>query len=203
MSNASSAIGPTLGSPAAGRGWLASMRLRLADLIAGSEPRTPASADVQQRNEQLVESYNRVFALREQLASAEQLASVGQTAANVAHQVGTPLNLISGYVQLLKEEVGPGSPLLPRLALIEEQIAKVTATVRTLLDQSRHMGPKTRTTAGAAREPRRRSDASQSRVARKSRSSSRGPMQPHRSWLTRRISSLHVLNLMTNAVDAM
>ena len=108
-----------------------------------------ATTEVQQRNQQLVESYHRLFGLREQLASAEQLASVGQTAANVAHQVGTPLNLISGYVQLLKEELGPGSPHAPRLAIIEEQIAKVTSTVRTLLDRSRQMGRKTRTTAGS------------------------------------------------------
>jgi two-component system, NtrC family, sensor kinase len=107
-----------------------------------------ATNEVEQRNQQLVESYNRWFGLREQLASAEQLASVGQTAANVAHQVGTPLNLISGYVQLLKEELGPDSPHLGRLAIIEEQIAKVTSTVRTLLDRSRQTVRKTRTTAG-------------------------------------------------------
>lgn len=107
-----------------------------------------ATTEVQQRNQQLIESYHRLFGLREQLANAEQLASVGQTAANVAHQVGTPLNLISGYVQLLKEELGPGSPHAPRLAIIEEQIEKVTSTVRTLLDRSRQMARKTRTTAG-------------------------------------------------------
>jgi signal transduction histidine kinase len=107
-----------------------------------------ATDEVQQRNQQLVESYHRLFGLREQLAGAEQLASVGQTAANVAHQVGTPLNLISGYVQLLKEELGPDTPHLSRLMIIEEQIAKVTSTVRTLLDRSRQMGRKTRTTAG-------------------------------------------------------
>ena len=107
-----------------------------------------ATEEVQQRNQQLVDSYHRLFGLREQLASAEQLASVGQTAANVAHQVGTPLNLISGYVQLLKEELGAESPHAPRLAIIEEQIAKVTSTVRTLLDRSRQMARKTRTTAG-------------------------------------------------------
>jgi signal transduction histidine kinase len=107
-----------------------------------------ATNEVEQRNKELVESYNRLFGLREQLASAEQLASVGQTAANVAHQVGTPLNLISGYVQLLREELGQNSPHLARLAIIEEQIAKVTTTVRTLLDRSRQLVRKTRTTAG-------------------------------------------------------
>ena len=108
-----------------------------------------ATVELQQRNEELVESYHRLFGLREQLANAEQLASVGQTAANVAHQVGTPLNLISGYVQLLKEELGADTLHAARLAIIEEQIAKVTSTVRTLLDRSRQMGRKTRTEAGA------------------------------------------------------
>jgi two-component system, NtrC family, sensor kinase len=129
---------------------LNAMLRRLEDLNDSLQSRVyEATSELEQRSEQLVESYQRLFALREQLASAEQLASVGQTAANVAHQVGTPLNLISGYVQLLKEELGPGSPHAPRLAIIEEQIARVTSTVRTLLDRSRQMGRKTRTAAGA------------------------------------------------------
>jgi two-component system NtrC family sensor kinase len=161
-----------------------------------------ATDQVEKQNRELVESYNRLFGLREQLASAEQLASVGQTAANVAHQVGTPLNLISGYVQLLKEELGPDSPHLARLAIIEEQIAKVTSTVRTLLDRSRQMVRKTRTTAGEL----------VSRVVE--------VMLPnlHAAHITHEMDlpagdtpilvdatnlELSLLNLMTNAVDAM
>ena len=135
-----------LGAVAAG---LNDMLSRLENVNQDMQARVrEATNEVEKRNQELVDSYNRLFGLREQLASAEQLASVGQTAANVAHQVGTPLNLISGYVQLLKEELGPESPHLARLAIIEEQIAKVTSTVRTLLDRSRQMGRKTRTTAG-------------------------------------------------------
>jgi two-component system NtrC family sensor kinase len=203
MSNASSAVGPTLGSsPARSRGWLASVRLRLAGLVAGSDLRNETSAEVQRRNEQLVESYSRVLALREQLANAEQLASVGQTAANVAHQVGTPLNLISGYVQLVKEEVGPDSPLLPRLAVIEEQIAKVTATVRTLLDRSRQMGPKTRTTAGeivsrVCEVMRPNLDASKITLV------VEGPDANTPILVDATNFELTLLNLMTNAIDAM
>ena len=139
------------------------------DLIAVSLSYRPTQSMrddlLKQRNEQLVESYHRLFALREQLASAEQLASVGQTAANVAHQVGTPLNLISGYVQLLKEEARArlaarcrGSPSS------RSRSRKVTTTVRTLLDRSRQMGRKT-PDDGRRRcvEPRRRSHAAQPR----------------------------------------
>lgn len=161
-----------------------------------------ATSEVEQRNAQLVDSYNRLFGLREQLASAEQLASVGQTAANVAHQVGTPLNLISGYVQLLKEDLGADSPHAPRLAIIEEQIAKVTTTVRTLLDRSRQMGRKTRTTAGEL----------VTRVIEVMRPSLQAARITHELELTGGHTpilvdatnlELSLLNLVTNAVDAM
>jgi len=161
-----------------------------------------ATVELQQRNQQLVESYHRLFGLREQLASAEQLASVGQTAANVAHQVGTPLNLISGYVQLLKEELGPDSPHAPRLAIIEEQIAKVTSTVRTLLDRSRQMGRKTRTTASAlvgrvCEVMRPNLEAAGIRLE-LARGADDTPILVDATSL-----ELALLNLMTNAVDAM
>lgn len=106
-----------------------------------------ATVELERRNVERVESYHRLLAVREQLASAEQMASIGQTAANVAHQVGTPLNLISGHVQLLREQCGDDAGVTRRLDVIEEQIAKVTTTVRTLLDRSRPLGPRTRTSA--------------------------------------------------------
>ena len=167
---------------------------------ARTSPRVSAELDA--KNQELIESYSRVFALREQLASAEQLAAVGQTAANVAHQVGTPLNLISGHVQLLKEEVGNDSPLRGRLNLIEEQIDKVTTTVRSLLDRSRQSGKKTRTTAGALVE----------RVCEAIRPSLDGaqitlnlamPGGDASILVDATNLELAILNLITNAIDAM
>jgi len=161
-----------------------------------------ATSELEARNSQLVESYQRVFRLREQLAGAEQMAAVGQTAANVAHQVGTPLNLISGYVQLLKEEIGDESPLAPRLAIIEEQVTKVTATVRTLLDRSRRMGPRVRTTARDLLQRvcdaiRPNLDAAGIRL--------NVYLSPGPTEVVVDTTSLELalLNLMTNAVDAM
>jgi two-component system NtrC family sensor kinase len=71
------------------------------------------------------------------LAHAEQMAVLGQMAANVAHQVGTPLNLISGYVQVMKEDARADPPTLHRLQTVEAQIRKVTDAVRTMLDSAR------------------------------------------------------------------
>ena len=75
--------------------------------------------------------------LRGALARAEQMAAVGQMAASVAHQVGTPLNLIAGYVQMMQAEAATDPRDARRLEIVQEQIGKVAAVVRTLLDQSR------------------------------------------------------------------
>jgi two-component system, NtrC family, sensor kinase len=75
---------------------------------------------------------------------------LGQAAANMAHQIGTPLNLISGYVQLLIQSSAPDSASLDRLRAIQDQVAKVTAIVRAALDSSRPPAiPHERTDLGA------------------------------------------------------
>ncbi len=99
---------------------------------------TEATTELSARNRELVEMYQRMFRMREELGRSQQLAAVGETASVVAHQVGTPLNLISGHIQVLIEEQGPDSPVTRRLQIAEEQIRKVTATVRGLLARSRH-----------------------------------------------------------------
>ena len=68
---------------------------------AGAHARPPGCRTA---NVELVSSRQRVLALRQALARAEQLAAVGHMAANLAHEVGTPLNLVSGYVQMLLED---------------------------------------------------------------------------------------------------
>jgi two-component system, NtrC family, sensor kinase len=100
-----------------------------------------ATDELKKRNEELIDTHYRVFTLREALARAEQMAAVGQMAANVAHQIGTPLNLISGYVQVIREEARGDGPLRRRLEIVEEQIAKVTSVLRSMLDHARQPSP--------------------------------------------------------------
>jgi signal transduction histidine kinase len=106
-----------------------------------------ATEELRNSHAELAESYQRVFGLREALARAEQMAAVGQTAASVAHQVGTPLNLISGYVQILMEEAGQDSRVARRLGIVQEQIDKVATIVRTMLDHARRPVPRQPTSA--------------------------------------------------------
>ena len=90
-----------------------------------------------QKSVEIADSHREMAMLSEELARAGRLAALGQAAANMAHQIGTPLNLISGHVQLLIQSSPTESASLDRLKAIQDQIAKVTAIIRAALDTSR------------------------------------------------------------------
>jgi signal transduction histidine kinase len=96
-----------------------------------------ATAELRAANEELLETAQRLFTARRELARSQRLALAGQMAASVAHQIGTPLNVISGYVQMLRAKHADGSPDAERLRTIQEQIARVAAIVQSLLDRTR------------------------------------------------------------------
>ena len=121
-----------------------------------------ATSELRDRNVELEESYRRVVLLRDALARAERMAAVGQMAANVAHQVGTPLNLISGYVQMVRE--GNTDPRTrERLEIVERQIQQVTGVLRSMLDHARQKSPRAR--VDIARVVRYACETAQSQLA--------------------------------------
>jgi signal transduction histidine kinase len=75
--------------------------------------------------------------MREEVWRIRELATIGQTMANVAHQLGTPLNLASAHVQLLQQELLADPGAQRRLGVIEEQLARVANSLRSLLDRAR------------------------------------------------------------------
>jgi two-component system NtrC family sensor kinase len=89
------------------------------------------------RNAELASSQHELFAARESLAHAERVAALGQVAANVAHQAGTPLNLISGYVQMILDDPRTDEKIRSRLQTVDAQIQQVTRVLRTMLDHAR------------------------------------------------------------------
>ncbi len=127
--------GDELGNVATG---LNHMLGEMEDMHEGLQQRVQAAtAELRNRNRELVETNQQLFKLRQELSRAEQMAAIGQTVSNVAHQIGTPLNLVSGYIQMVIEEEGPESPATRRLRIAQEQIEKVTGAVRSLLDRAR------------------------------------------------------------------
>jgi two-component system, NtrC family, sensor kinase len=107
-------------------------------LTEGVDLRVEAATEsFRQKSVEIADSHHEMAMLSDELARAGRLAALGQAAANMAHQIGTPLNLISGYVQLLIQSSPPESASVDRLKAIQEQVAKVTAIVRAALDSAR------------------------------------------------------------------
>jgi signal transduction histidine kinase len=101
---------------------------------------TAVTTALDRSHEERIDSYRQMLVLRDALADADRLATIGQTAASVAHQVGTPLNLISGHVQLLLEQQDLDPDLARRLHLVLEQIGRVSEAIRSLLEHTRRPG---------------------------------------------------------------
>ena len=114
--------------------------------ILGGLQRLEAAADVRlaaaheqfrQKSVAIADSHREMAVLSEELARAGRLAALGQATANMAHQIGTPLNLISTHTQLLLQAAPPDSEATTRLKAIQEQVMRVTTIVRAVLDSSR------------------------------------------------------------------
>jgi signal transduction histidine kinase len=96
-----------------------------------------ATAELARRNEELRQINQELFETQKSLARSERLAVAGQLAASLAHEIGTPLNSISGHVQLLARRKTWDAGSERRLQIIEKQIDNIVRTVKQLLAWSR------------------------------------------------------------------
>ena len=71
------------------------------------------------------------------LRRSERLAAVGMLAAGIAHEIGTPLNIISGRAELLAQQTAPGSSARKDLDVILKQIDRITGLLQQILDFTR------------------------------------------------------------------
>jgi signal transduction histidine kinase len=81
----------------------------------------------------------RVSAL-EQLRHADRLRTVGQLASALAHELGTPLNVISGHARLIEQESGQIEGVRDSTRTIIEQTSRMTSIIRELLGFARKQG---------------------------------------------------------------
>jgi PAS domain S-box-containing protein len=75
--------------------------------------------------------------LEEQMSQTEKLTSLGLLAAGVAHEVNTPLAVISNYIQMLAKQMPDGDPRHTIIDKIVKQTFRASEIVNNLLNFSR------------------------------------------------------------------
>ncbi len=100
-----------------------------------------ATSELARRNEELKLLNEALFESQRQLSQSEKLAAVGEVTAAMAHQIGTPLNSISGYIQLILQDNHLNSKDKDRLRIIESQLDRMADSVKNLLSSTRQPRP--------------------------------------------------------------
>ncbi len=91
------------------------------------------------RSEQLVRMQEQIkhHELERQVQHAEKLAGLGQLAAGLAHEIGTPLNIISGNAEYVLMHLAEDNPRRAELQGIVRETGRIAAMIRRLLDFAR------------------------------------------------------------------
>ncbi len=73
----------------------------------------------------------------EQLRHADRLTSVGKLASGIAHELGTPLNVVLGRARMIEAGEVEGVDARRSAAIVAEQVDRMSAIIRQLLDFAR------------------------------------------------------------------
>jgi len=90
---------------------------------------------------ELVKDISQRKKLEEQLLSSERLASMGEIAATIAHEINNPIGIILGFAQDLLLEATPESKQYKILKIMEEEADRCGRVVKGLLDLARPVAP--------------------------------------------------------------
>ncbi len=101
------------------------------------------------REREKVETQKRIAAM-EQVRHMDRLTTIGRLASGIAHELGTPLNVIGGRAGMICDgTIAPGSPeILTNAEAIKSQADRMTQIITHLLDFARQRPPKRITSDG-------------------------------------------------------
>jgi len=92
---------------------------------------------VEQLNRELRERHQRLREAQEQLIRSDRLATVGELAAGLAHDLRNPLAGISGALHVLTDQLPPDDARRALLAEVQAQISRMNKTLSDLLRHAR------------------------------------------------------------------
>jgi signal transduction histidine kinase len=108
---------------------------RLADDIAA------ATRDLQRKNEALQQLNQLLLSVQRELGDKERLAALGQLAAQLAHEIGTPLAAVSAHLQLATYGQNLPKAVSERLGVASSELDRVSQIIRDYLDHTRAAKP--------------------------------------------------------------
>ncbi|MBC7794001.1 MAG: hypothetical protein H7Z43_09845 [Clostridia bacterium] len=101
------------------------------------ERTTQDRKDLEAQLKDLAKARRELEETRDQLVRAERLAAVGRLAAGLAHEVGNPLAVLTGYVSILRDTTLPEIARNDAVQRMERELNRIQGTVRGLLDYAR------------------------------------------------------------------
>ncbi len=96
--------------------------------------------DLAQSNRELEERNKELWRLQGEMSRAERFATLGRITGAIAHDLGTPLNSVLGYAQLLAKEELPEN-IRRRLHVIVTQVERMVEILNQRLSQARGSFP--------------------------------------------------------------
>jgi signal transduction histidine kinase len=106
-----------------------------------------ATRDLSEKNATLAQLNRLLNDMRRDNASKVRLATLGQLAAQLAHEIGTPLSSVSGHIQLGLLQRDLPTALRERLEVAAREIERISKIVRDYLDSTRPLEPERHATA--------------------------------------------------------
>lgn len=92
---------------------------------------------IQQQIRELTFANREIASQQEQLVRTGKLASVGELAAGVAHEIGNPIAVLQGYIEMLAAPDLPPETRKQYLDTMDSAIRRVSTIIRDLLDFAR------------------------------------------------------------------
>jgi two-component system, NtrC family, sensor kinase len=74
---------------------------------------------------------------QKEILRAEKMASIGRLAAGVAHEIGNPIGIVLGYLEMLKQNDLDEHDKIDFLERTEDEIQRINTVIRQLLDLAR------------------------------------------------------------------
>ncbi|MFQ5852657.1 MAG: histidine kinase dimerization/phospho-acceptor domain-containing protein, partial [Candidatus Binatia bacterium] len=99
------------------------------------------SRQLQESRDKLIRETNARIKTLEELRHTERLATLGRLSAGIAHELGTPLNVVVGRAKLIATEDMEKGEIVECSRIIGEQAKRMTESVRRLLDFARRRAP--------------------------------------------------------------